>query len=456
MTGTHGHLNRDIMVLLLGDFLIASFCYTFVQFLQNAYFQLDQFSQTRVLIYICILILCSLAVELCLKKRSKQRNFFLRLLTASLLALTALTVFNSLIDMPRQRETIYIYSILVVYFAFQWIWHFIFTTIKVLRQNKKRVLILGSGPQAKIIGTLLNGHSNGYRLVGYIKEPELMPQVPHEHIVGAWDRLLSVIEEVKPHLLVICLKEKRGVLPLEDILESKFNGIEILDMVTFYQKITGKLLIEYTTPSWFIFSDSFKISKFKTIAQQVLNKLLAAVGLLVMLPFLPLAALLIKLDSPGPVFYRQVRIGLRGTLFVLYKLRTMVEDAESSVGAQWAVEQDPRITRVGRFLRKMRLDEVPQLYNVLKGDLSIVGPRPERPEFIARLQKVIPYYSERHCVKPGLTGWAQINYPYGASVEDALEKLRYDLYYIKNFSIFFDFQIIWKTLAVVLWGRGAR
>ncbi|MBW1695548.1 MAG: TIGR03013 family PEP-CTERM/XrtA system glycosyltransferase [Deltaproteobacteria bacterium] len=456
MTGTHGHLNRDIMVLLLGDFLIASFCYTFVQFLQNAYFQLDQFSQTRVLIYICILILCSLAVELCLKKRSKQRNFFLRLLTASLLALTALTVFNSLIDMPRQRETIYIYSILVVYFAFQWIWHFIFTTIKVLRQNKKRVLILGSGPQAKIIGTLLNGHSNGYRLVGYIKEPELMPQVPHEHIVGAWDRLLSVIEEVKPHLLVICLKEKRGVLPLEDILESKFNGIEILDMVTFYQKITGKLLIEYTTPSWFIFSDSFKISKFKTIAQQVLNKLLAAVGLLVMLPFLPLAALLIKLDSPGPVFYRQVRIGLRGTLFVLYKLRTMVEDAESSVGAQWAVEEDPRITRVGRFLRKMRLDEVPQLYNVLKGDLSIVGPRPERPEFIARLQKVIPYYSERHCVKPGLTGWAQINYPYGASVEDALEKLRYDLYYIKNFSIFFDFQIIWKTLAVVLWGRGAR
>ena len=317
-------------------------------------------------------------------------------------------------------------------------------------------MILGSGSQAKIIGSLLDGRMNGYQLVGYVKGPELSSEVPHDHILGTWNSLLDVIEKVKPHLLVLCLPEKRGILPLADILASKFNGTEILDMVSFYEKLTEKLLIEYTAPSWFIFSDGFKMSKFQRIAQQILNKLLAAIGLLIVLPFLPWIALLIKLDSPGPVSYRQVRIGQKGTPFELYKLRTMVNEAESIMGAQWAVENDPRITRIGRFLRKMRLDELPQLYNVLKGDLSIVGPRPERPEFIERLKKVIPYYSERHFVKPGVTGWAQINYPYGASEEDALEKLRYDLYYIKHFSIIFDFKIIWKTFGVVILGRGAR
>lgn len=347
---------------------------------------------------------------------------------------------------------------LVLLFTVQWIWHFSFTTMKAWQPHQKQVLIFGSGTQAKIIGALFNGHENGYRLAGYVGEPERERslEVPPDCILGEWDSLLSIIEKVKPHVLVVCLKEKRGILPLKEILESKLNGIEVLDMVTFYEKFTGKLMVEYTTPSWFIYSDGFKISKVKLGAQQILNQLLAIIGLLVVLPFLPLVALLIKLDTSGPVFYRQVRVGLKGTPFVVYKLRTMVEDAEHTAGAQWAAEDDPRITRVGKLLRKMRLDELPQLYNVLKGDLSIVGPRPERPEFIDQLKQAIPYYAERHFVKPGITGWAQINYPYGASVKDALEKLRYDLYYIKHFSIFFDVRIIWKTLGVLLLGKGAR
>ena len=175
-----------------------------------------------------------------------------------------------------------------------------------------------------------------------------------------------------------------------------------------------------------------------------------------MLPFIPLIALAIKLDSPGPIFFRQLRVGEREKNFILYKFRTMLDDAENGTGAIWAQEKDPRVTRVGNFFRKSRIDEIPQLFNVLMGDMSLVGPRPERPEFIDKLKKVIPYYSERHFVKPGVTGWAQVRYPYGASVEDALEKLRYDLYYIKNLSITFDLMIILETVNVVLFRRGGR
>jgi len=453
MDDIRGCLNRGIHILLLGDLLIAGICFNIILTLQITYFQLDHFNQSAILAYMSILILCTLAAEL-YHERINQPNRLFRLVSSFLPALMVFTVLNSFLYTPQERQSIYL--TLVIFFPFQWIWHFSFTTIQVLQTNQKRVLILGSGPRARIIGNLLDNRLYGYQLVGYVKSPESPLQVPQDHILGTWNSLIGVIEEVNPHLLVICLKEKRGVLPSADILASKFNGIEILDMVSFYEKLTEKLLVEYTTPSWFIFSDGFKISKFKVIGQQVLSNLLAAMGLLIGLPFLPLTALLIKLHSPGPVFYRQVRIGHKERPFVIYKLRTMVNEAESTVGAQWALENDPRITRIGRFLRKTRLDEFPQLYNVLKGDLSIVGPRPERPEFIAQLKQAIPYYSERHFVKPGLTGWAQINYPYGASEEDALEKLRYDLYYIKHFSIFFDFQIILKTVGVILWGRGAR
>jgi sugar transferase (PEP-CTERM system associated) len=230
----------------------------------------------------------------------------------------------------------------------------------------------------------------------------------------------------------------------------------VVDGLSFYEEITGKLAIENINPSWFIFSDGFRLTPFMHIHKRAFDLFFAALGLLMTMPILPLLALAIRLESPGPILFRQLRVGENEKTFLLYKFRSMRQDAESATGAVWAQVNDPRVTRLGKFLRKSRLDEIPQLFNVLKGDMSFVGPRPERPEFIEKLKERIPYYGSRHCVKPGVTGWAQVSYPYGASEADALEKLRYDLYYIKNYSPSLDFLIILETVKVVLGGKGGR
>jgi sugar transferase (PEP-CTERM system associated) len=234
------------------------------------------------------------------------------------------------------------------------------------------------------------------------------------------------------------------------------NGIEVIDAPTFYEQLTGKLLIENITPSWFIFSEGFRITPLLIVSKRVCDILFSVMGLFLTLPLIPVIMLIIKADSPGPVFLRQVRVGEKEKKFVLYKFRTMCHDAETKTGAVWAQKDDPRVTRVGMFLRVSRLDEIPQLYNVLRGDMGFIGPRPERPEFVEKLKDIIPFYSNRHFVKPGITGWAQVKYPYGASVEDSIEKLRYDLYYIKNLSIILDMVIVLETIKVVLFRRGGR
>jgi sugar transferase (PEP-CTERM system associated) len=232
--------------------------------------------------------------------------------------------------------------------------------------------------------------------------------------------------------------------------------VEILDSPSFYEELTGKLLIEGIQPSWFIYSSGFKFSSLKRAIKRALDILFSLIGLLLVLPFLPIVALLIKWSSPGPVLFKQKRVGERGCEFTLIKFRTMCDDAERDTGPVWASENDPRITKLGYWLRKTRIDEIPQLYNVLKGEMSFVGPRPERKEFVEKLSESIPYYGKRHFVKPGVTGWAQVRYPYGASDDDALEKLRYDLYYIKNYSLTLDIMILLETVKVVLFGRGGR
>jgi sugar transferase (PEP-CTERM system associated) len=256
--------------------------------------------------------------------------------------------------------------------------------------------------------------------------------------------------------IVVSLSERRGVFPLKDVLNCKFNGIKVIDAPSFYEERTGKLLIEDITPSWLIFSDGFRKTAMKCFCKRILDIFMASIGLMLTLPLFPVIALVIKIDSPGPIFFRQLRVGEKEKNFILYKFRTMKQNAESGTGPVWAQKNDSRITRVGKFLRRTRLDEIPQLYNVLVGDMSFIGPRPERPEFVEELKKIIPYYSERHSVKPGITGWAQIRYRYGASVEDSLEKLRYDLYYIKHLSLFLDVLIIMETTKIVLFGKGAR
>lgn len=320
----------------------------------------------------------------------------------------------------------------------------------------RRIVILGVGPTARDMGTIIPESEENYQLSGYVQCSNETPQVPPGTILENTGGLLETVKRVKADKIVVSLTEQRGVFPFHEVMACKLAGVEVMDTPSFYEHVTGKLFLEGINPSWIIFSHGFKVGHLRKVVKRGVDVLCATIGIALTALFMPLIALAIKLDSPGPVFYCQERVGEMEKGFLLYKFRTMRADAESGTGAVWAQTNDSRVTRIGEFFRKSRIDELPQFFNILCGDMSMVGPRPERPEFVRKLKETIPYYSERHFVKPGVTGWAQVSYPYGASVEDALEKLRYDLYYIKNISLSFDLMIILETIQVVLFRRGAR
>ncbi len=271
----------------------------------------------------------------------------------------------------------------------------------------------------------------------------------------SFEKIYDVCFEKGIDKIVVCLDERRGGLPVDELLYCRMQGLDIVEGETFYEHLTGKIIVEKIRPSWLIFHQGFRKSWHTLFFKRVLGILLASVGLILTLPLTVLVALAIKLDSKGPILFVQERVGKDGKVFRLYKFRSMKVDAEKD-RPRWATKNDPRVTRVGRVIRKLRIDEIPQMWNVLKGDMAFVGPRPERPVFVQQLRQKIPFYDQRHTVQPGITGWAQICYPYGASEKDALEKLKYDLYYIKYMSTMFDFYIIFKTVKIVLFGEGAR
>jgi sugar transferase (PEP-CTERM system associated) len=337
------------------------------------------------------------------------------------------------------------------------IWRFFMEYLPYFPIAIKKVLIIGTGPLAKRLGDLI--HNNAmriYDLSGFVYCTNELLYVPLSQVLGRVDNLLRIVEKEDIKKIVVSLNEKRGVFPLQTLLDCKLKGIEVVDAPTFYEQLTGKLLIEETKPSWFIFSDGFKESVFYRSVKRVFDIIFSFFGLLILSPLMFIIAVLIKLDAKGSVFFKQERVGVNEKEFTIYKFRTMVNDAEKDTGPVWTQSHDARITRVGKILRKARLDEIPQMINVLKGEMSFVGPRPEREFFINELKKQIPYYSNRHTVKPGITGWAQVRYNYGSSLEDAIEKLRYELYYIKNMSFFLDMLIILETVKVMLSGKGGR
>ncbi|MFX0198286.1 MAG: TIGR03013 family XrtA/PEP-CTERM system glycosyltransferase [Candidatus Hodarchaeota archaeon] len=275
-------------------------------------------------------------------------------------------------------------------------------------------------------------------------------------IIGNCSMIHEIARQGNVDRIIVALEERRGRLPTEELLRCRMDGISVEEGIAFYEHLTGKLLIERAYPSFLIFSNGFIRSTYHHVVKTAIDLILSFFGLVILLPIMALVALAIKIDSPGPIFYRQGRVGKNGTIFTLLKFRSMKADAEKETGPIWAIENDDRTTRVGKIMRKMRLDEIPQMFNVLRGDMSFVGPRPERPHFVEHLNEEIPFYNKRHAAKPGITGWAQIKYPYGASQNDALEKLKYDLYYMKNMSLFFDLNIIFQTIRIVFFGRGAR
>jgi len=322
------------------------------------------------------------------------------------------------------------------------------------------VLIVGSGATARqIAAEMLRRAPLGYRVVGFLgtHTAELGRRLVNPAVVGTMADLLPLVESLRVTFIVVALEDQRGQLPMEDLLRCRLRGIRVEDAPSFFERLTGKILVSDLRPSWLVFSPGFSKPPLLRSSKRAVELVAALVLLAATLPLLVVLSLLIRIESRGPALYSQSRVGLRGAVFALYKLRTMRDDAEAASGPVWAdPDADPRITRLGRFLRTFRLDELPQLVNVVKGEMSFVGPRPERPHFVQTLRLVIPYYDERHAVRPGITGWAQVKFGYGSTIEDSERKLQFDLYYVKNMSLLLDLAIILDTFKVMLLGRGAR
>ncbi len=324
----------------------------------------------------------------------------------------------------------------------------------------ERILILGTKPAAVGLARELTERQRelGVKVVGFVEAESTRVRtfLPSPGLLGRVGDIPAIVEQHKVDRVVVSLEDARGKLPMNDLLEMKLQGVRFDHLATVYEEYTGRIAVENLRPSWLIFSEGFRKPPGQAWRKRAGDACAAALGLVLVSPLMAVVAALVRLSSPGPVFYHQTRTGQGGRPFTVHKFRTMRTDAEAATGPVWASEQDPRVTPIGNFLRRTRLDELPQLWNILRGEMSLVGPRPERPEFVEALTRQIPFYGQRHAVKPGLTGWAQVRYTYGASVEDAMEKLQYDLFYIKNMSASLDAFILFSTIKTVLRKQGSR
>jgi len=324
---------------------------------------------------------------------------------------------------------------------------------------KRRVLVLGSGSRAAGVESLLEslGPGAGFHLVGFVQCGDGQPSLDKARVLGDCTALRALVEQYRVDEIVVGVRDRRnGHFPTSRLLECKLEGVSIVDLPTFFERQTGYVQLNSLSASWMIFSEGFSKTGIQKVLKRVFDISVSVTMLIATFPVMVVAALAIWHETGRPILYRQKRVGESGRIFEILKFRSMRVEAEHDGVARWATKNDDRVTRVGRFLRMTRIDELPQLINVLRGDMSFVGPRPERPPFVSELSRKVPFYASRHSVKPGITGWAQIRYPYGASVDDAVQKLQFDLYYLKNHSLFLDFVILFQTAQVVLFGKGAR
>jgi len=323
---------------------------------------------------------------------------------------------------------------------------------------KRRVLVLGTGASAGRIAELETADSpGGFVCLGFLPIGGCNSSIPEDRLIRENLSLPELARRLHTDEIVAALEDRRLTLPMDDLLQCRLHGINVVNFSTFVERQTGQVELQSLYPSWLVFSEGFSGgSTVQRVAKRGFDVVVSILFLLVTMPLIALTALLIHAEDRGPVFYRQERVGRQGRTFYVLKFRSMRVDAERDGVARWAQVKDPRVTRIGAFIRNVRIDEIPQIINVLRGEMSFVGPRPERPSMVAELREHIPFFDCRHMVKPGITGWAQINYPYGASLHDAREKLKYDMYYIKNYSLFLDFIVILQTVRVVLWPHGVR
>lgn len=453
-------LNKRMLLLVTGDTLAAMLAIlTAISIHQNmlpAVHDLTNLGTFRIVLFALILVFLSFIAEIYKNHHELVASEIAFKIVFSLGVACIVFAFLSYAHPDDPYGNSLLVSAIISFGVLQFICHVTYRLYVKFKGFARRVVILGAGPLAGQMGAIIPASDENYLLSGYVQCADEPSQVPKEAILDNVGGLYETARRQQADKIVVSLSERRGVFPIREVMACKLDGIEVIDAPTFYEQVTGKLFLEGMNPSWIIFSEGFKVGFIRKALKRGMDILCAVIGLLLVAPFFPLIALAVKIDSSGPVFYRQERVGEKERRFNLYKFRTMCADAEKETGAVWAQQNDSRVTRVGEFFRKTRIDELPQFFNILMGDMSMVGPRPERPEFVSKLKELIPYYSERHFVKPGVTGWAQVRYPYGASVEDAVEKLRYDLYYIKNLTLSLDVMIILETIRVVLFRKGAR
>ena len=390
---------------------------------------------------------------------ANRREMMLRLVQSLGIAWVALALLFYSIPQLLIGRGVSILSVAIV-LIFLLVWRVLIHSLTGHPDIGEKILIVGTGDSAKEIArATAERRDAGFRIVGFVSENGFKAgdQLENVEVLGATDELDKVIKETNIDRVVIALRERRGTFPTGSLLQMSLAGnVNIEECASFFERVTGKVHSDMLRPSWLIFEGRGRDSRVSMMIRDITHRLLGLIGFVLSLPIALVAALLVKLDSRGPVFYRQERVGKNGKPFNVIKFRSMKIDAEKEGEPIWATSNDDRVTRLGRIIRVIRVDEIPQFWNIMKGDMSFVGPRPERPHFVSQLAKDIPYYEHRHLVSPGLTGWAQIKHPYGASVEDAKQKLQYDLYYIKNQSLALDFVIVFETVKTVLFGKGGR
>lgn len=386
----------------------------------------------------------------------KDFRYILRFLLATVISAVLISAIFYIFHVRPGSLVLFISSILICLSLSGW--RYIFAGLFKYSEKPLRLLIVGAGQTGVTLYEMLKKNKD-YEILGFLDDDEKKwgASFGTVSVIGGTAILSTLVKELRIDRVIIAIKHVIHPEVYKKLVEAKFNGVAVYEIPSFYEKVAGKIPVLHTNEMWLGYADIYgvKSNLYNAKVKKIFDKSLAMVGLIFAVPFVCIVSLLIKIDSRGPVFYRQQRVGFNGLIFDLIKFRSMKENAEMK-GAVWAQENDSRITRVGRIIRFLRIDELPQLWNVFKGDLSLVGPRPERPEFVEHLKQEIPYYSLRHSVKPGITGWAQINYPYGGSKEDALEKLQYDLYYIKNVTFLLDIYILLRTMRTMSLGKGAR
>lgn len=390
--------------------------------------------------------------------RTSLSNVIIKIIIAFTACSLALALFYLIFPSLQLGKGLFLYTVIISLVLITF-WRVVYSWVLTRINPTQRIIIYGIGNTARMIASAIVEEGNSkYHIEGFADEHVTGrgKKIIGLRVFDAKKELLEVIAKKKINEIVVSLNQRRGVFPVNILLECKVSGVQVLDLPDFYEQLTGKILIKDLRPSWLIFSPGFKQTASYKFLKRTMDILFSVFGLILTSPIMLATAILIRLESPGAVLFEQERLGQYGKPFILMKFRSMQCGAEEETGPVWAEENDCRITRIGRIIRKTRIDELPQLINVLKGEMSFVGPRPERPYFIEKLHQRIPYYTQRLTVKPGITGWAAVKFQYSSNVEGAVEKLQYDLYYIKNFSLFLDLLIIFKTIQVIITGKGSR